>query len=729
MVHVIPLSIAQRRLDTGNAPQYPQGSPIGGAMQGFGDHLSAAAERYQQMKDQQQAFDAELARRRFNGQIAQAEDEVTANGPADGAGLHEAMYGQVDPYTGRVVKTGLFDKLFAAALPGMPESQRAAFAGQKETMRHTGGRRMAARQLQRRKDYEQAQWAEVQRAELDAIAQISPNDTVAFDAARRRGLDVLDKMGLDPQGKSQTEAAWRESTAKTRIEALIAGNPKRALDLLGLTASANGKGNRPEQGIDGTGSVAGTDSSNASTDKGDRARRLTPNERIGQAFQDNFPIDNLLAELSPASYDDVVRKARTADAASLINTHADLDIASQNARAAITNMTPYSGSRHDDTEFASVFGAEEGGKRSRTFNWRADVSPYLADMRVMPTSQVDASIFAEKPLPNRFSQKQDPELYRMDQARYEKDQERYELNADAAAFIIQQRQVDPAAYARKVIPSVDKGFKNLSTSQDLQAAVALSFAAQRQLGIAKPQPLPRSDAEGLIRAWSDASDPKEAERKALEAINDPKQRKALATQLDDVKATQSETPAALEAEGLNKDMEAKRFAKAIYLSPSDILRLKKTLMTEWIVSDGDIEAKGVIDAILNRLASHRWGYSIESVVNSKDQYSDVNGPVSREQHNRSNVDQLSIYDPRFDRASKLVDEYLVMRAAGAPSVVEDHLNYGDPKTSSPKNRVWLEALDGPILGRHHHGTEPAFQKYRPGEFSINLPEDYYPTER
>jgi hypothetical protein len=100
MVSIIPLSIAQRRLDTGNAVQYPQGSPIGGAMQGLGDELSAVAERYQQMKDQQEAFDAELARRRFNGRITQAEDEVAANAPADGAGLHETMYGQVDPRTG-----------------------------------------------------------------------------------------------------------------------------------------------------------------------------------------------------------------------------------------------------------------------------------------------------------------------------------------------------------------------------------------------------------------------------------------------------------------------------------------------------------------------------------------------------------------------------------------------------------------------------------------------------
>ncbi|MER9527322.1 hypothetical protein NKI96_27745 [Mesorhizobium sp. M0292] len=107
MVHIIPLSVGQRRLDTGNAVQYPQGSPIGGAMQGFGDHLSALAERYQQMKDQQDAFDAELARRGFDARIAQAEDEVAANAPADGAGMHEAMYGEVDLRAGRVVKPGL----------------------------------------------------------------------------------------------------------------------------------------------------------------------------------------------------------------------------------------------------------------------------------------------------------------------------------------------------------------------------------------------------------------------------------------------------------------------------------------------------------------------------------------------------------------------------------------------------------------------------------------------
>ncbi|ESY29454.1 MULTISPECIES: hypothetical protein [unclassified Mesorhizobium] len=157
------------------------------------------------------------------------------------------------------------------------------------------------------------------------------------------------------------------------------------------------------------------------------------------------------------------------------------------------------------------------------------------------------------------------------------------MNADAAAFIIQQRQIDPAAYVRKVIPAVDTAFKNLSTPEDLQAAVALSFAAQRQLGIAKPQPLPLSDAEGLIKARNDTPDPDEAERKALEAIIDQKSRKALATQLDNIKAAQSDALAASDgdpdADGFDdagsECPSNEKFAKSIDLSPADILRLKK----------------------------------------------------------------------------------------------------------------------------------------------------------
>ncbi|MER9880634.1 glucosaminidase domain-containing protein [Mesorhizobium sp. M0118] len=365
----IPLQLAQRRLDTGNAAQYPQGLPIGGAMQDLGGELSAVAERFQQRKEQQEAFDTEIARRRMMDQIVQAEADVAANAAPDGAGLHDAMYGQVDPRNGRVVKPGLFDTLFDDALPKIPESQRADFARQKKTLRETGSLRMAARQLQRRKDYEQNQWSEVQRVELDAIAQSNPNDAVAFEAARRRGLDILDRMGLEPQGKLQAEAAWRESTAKTRIEAVIAANPIKALNLLNRTAFAADANSGTEHNTDGisSGSAAPASGSDGLTTKDDLAKRLTPDERVGQAFQDDLPTDALLADLSPSAVDDLVQGAHAANAESLVNAGVNVDIASQNARAAVADRATYSGGRPGPEQFAAVFGVEEAGKQFETF--------------------------------------------------------------------------------------------------------------------------------------------------------------------------------------------------------------------------------------------------------------------------------------------------------------------------------------------------------------------------
>ncbi|UCI15827.1 MULTISPECIES: hypothetical protein [unclassified Mesorhizobium] len=211
----IPLQLAQRRLEAGNGVSYPEGSPAGRAMQDLGDELSAVAERYRQMKERQEAFDAELARRRFAERIAQAEDEVAANAPADGSGLHDAMYGEVDPRSGQVVKPGLFDTLFDEALPEIPESQRAAFARQKEPMRAAGSPRMAQRQQEQRDEYELAEWAKVQDASLSAIAQSDPDDGANFEAIQQSGLDLIANMG-NPIARQAAEVAWRSNTAQAR---------------------------------------------------------------------------------------------------------------------------------------------------------------------------------------------------------------------------------------------------------------------------------------------------------------------------------------------------------------------------------------------------------------------------------------------------------------------------------------------------------------------------------
>jgi hypothetical protein len=385
MVSIIPLSIAQRRLDTGNAVQHPQGSPIGGAMQGLGDEFSAIAARYQQMKDQQEAFDAELARRRFNGRIAQAEDEVAATAPADGAGLHETMYGQVDPRNGRVVKTGLFDTLFDDALPNMPESQRAGFARQKEALRAVGARRMAQRQLQRRQDYEQAQVDTALKTSAIAIGNAHPDDAVTFEAARQEGLDLIDKMGLDPGIRQQKVKDWFGTAAKTRFEALIAKDPKRALEMFGVGTPASG------------GDVSG-----------DRLGKKTPDEAVAQAFEGRAPARDPIAtkpaadhltDLSPNDVQRLIDQAHAATTAQLIEARTNIALASQNAPDAIANTGSYSGKMPSPADFAAVYGTEEGGKQHQNFNLKIDVGRQAFVMRTMPNQAIHAALRDAEPGP------------------------------------------------------------------------------------------------------------------------------------------------------------------------------------------------------------------------------------------------------------------------------------------------------------------------------------------
>lgn len=282
----IPLQLAQRRLETGSVVSYPGGSPVGAAMQGFGDELSAVAERFRQQKQQQDAFDAEVIGRELNGQIAQAEKEAIQKAPADGRGLHDAMYGQLDPRTNSVVKPGLFDKIFDGTLPKMPESERANFIRKKEALRLAGSARMAAQQYARRQDYEQTEWSKAQDSYTSAIAQSDPDDTAAFEAIRQSGFDFIAKMG-NPVARQAAETAWRSNTAKALAQAMIAKDPGRSVELLGAEPAA--KATIGAINGETTGAEGGTDLSaknpNWSASGDDRLADLRPDNRVALASQ------------------------------------------------------------------------------------------------------------------------------------------------------------------------------------------------------------------------------------------------------------------------------------------------------------------------------------------------------------------------------------------------------------------------------------------------------------
>lgn len=159
------------------------------------------------------------------------------------------------------------------------------------------------------------------------------------------------------------------------------------------------------------------------------------------------------------------------------------------------------------------------------------------------------------------------------------------------------------------------------------------------------------------------------------------------------------------------------------LSEADVLNIKKTLQTEWVPSAGEAQAHGIIDTIMNRTASGRWGDSVADVVNSHNQFSDINGPIARAR-GRNSVDDIPA-SRITDRVDRLVDSYLAERAGGRESSIGTHLNYANPNYSSPNNLGWINRLDGPVLGRgdaiHRHGTTPELERHRPGNFAVELP--------
>jgi len=166
-----------------------------------------------------------------------------------------------------------------------------------------------------------------------------------------------------------------------------------------------------------------------------------------------------------------------------------------------------------------------------------------------------------------------------------------------------------------------------------------------------------------------------------------------------------------------------RNGKMLALTSHDVEDIAKTTQTEW---DGRsvAQGRGVVDTILNRIASGRWGNDAHSVVNSRSQFSDINGPIAWRQA-RNSVDQIPMSRVTA-RTNRMVSEWLRRRANGAPSSVGDNLNYANPYYSDRKNRPWAEAL--PLVrgsGRsvHRHGTVPELQSSRPGDFGVSIPVD------
>ncbi len=152
----------------------------------------------------------------------------------------------------------------------------------------------------------------------------------------------------------------------------------------------------------------------------------------------------------------------------------------------------------------------------------------------------------------------------------------------------------------------------------------------------------------------------------------------------------------------------------IHLTSKDIDNLNRVVATEVdhrLATSHPKEyaqqVRGVVDTILNRLASGRWGDTVASVANAKNQFSAINGPTNKKYTVWGSVGKVPDSQvPGFMK--NVVSSWLTKRTAGEPSSVGGGLNYANPQFSDAKNLGWINALDGPKYGYgdsiHFHGT-------------------------
>lgn len=237
----IPLQVASRSLDTGNVVQYPGGGEVGRALQGAGNELQGVADHFKAVQDQQAKFDAGVVDDELRARLAETENEAARNAPADGSGIHDSVYGQMDPATGRAVKPGAFDTLFDEYAQKVPESQRANFMASKEAMRLAGSNRLATVQYQSRQVYEQVQLTKSQDTLLNGILQSDPNDAKTFEAFKQNGLDRIASSGMSAIDKEKAAYNWNQSATKGLFQSMLEKDPAfagKARAALGLAPAA-----------------------------------------------------------------------------------------------------------------------------------------------------------------------------------------------------------------------------------------------------------------------------------------------------------------------------------------------------------------------------------------------------------------------------------------------------------------------------------------------------------
>ncbi|MEQ1322128.1 cell wall hydrolase [Acinetobacter soli] len=177
-----------------------------------------------------------------------------------------------------------------------------------------------------------------------------------------------------------------------------------------------------------------------------------------------------------------------------------------------------------------------------------------------------------------------------------------------------------------------------------------------------------------------------------------------------------------------------RIGKELKLSESDIIDIMKVASTEVVGSlkgkNFENQAAGVVDTILNRAASGKFGDSVRDVINQKNAFSDINAKRKSAYGSVQNVPMSRV----SKRMEKFIRDYIEKRAKGQASIVDDNISYANPNflgEASAATKKWVAEVEaqakksGQVFGAgnaiHVHGTPTADKHKKPKQFYISTP--------
>lgn len=174
--------------------------------------------------------------------------------------------------------------------------------------------------------------------------------------------------------------------------------------------------------------------------------------------------------------------------------------------------------------------------------------------------------------------------------------------------------------------------------------------------------------------------------------------------------------------------------KELKLSEQDIVDIMKVASTEVVGSlkgkNFEQQAAGVIDTILNRTASGKYGKSLREVVNQRWAFSDINSPRKSAYGSVQKVPMKRV----SKRMQNFVREYLEDRANGTGSSVGLNVSYANPYylgEASKATKKWVAEVveqakvSGQTYGAgkaiHVHGTPSADKHKMPKPYFVSTP--------